>query len=288
MRILVLGANGRLGTILCTYLASCGHDIYRHLRKKDKYGKYLDNYYLSLNYKIQKYELDYIINLNALTDLVLCQDNINMTYKSNIETVEKLITFLTYKQIHLIHISTDQVYSGKGPHDENNVAPLNVYGLSKYLSEIVANQCNSTILRINYVGKSIAKNRLSLTDWLYNSFVNQDKIFLYNDIKFSPLFVNDLCKLINCILNNPHKGTFNLGSNGSISKAEFGINFAKGLGLNFNNAKIISYKDIKQKIIRPKDMSMDVSKFENQFNLKVPSIKETMQNVVDDYKKIMQ
>ena len=33
---------------------------------------------------------------------------------------------------------------------------------------------------------------------------------------------------------------------------------------------------------------MDVSKFENQFNLKVPSIKETMQNVVDDYKKIMQ
>ena len=288
MRILVLGANGKLGTILCPYLASCGHDIFTHIRKKDKYGKYLDNYYSHLNYKIQKNELDYIINLNALTDLDLCQENINMTYKSNIETVEKLISFLTFRKIHLIHISTDQVYSGKGPHLENNIAPLNVYGLSKYLSEIVAKQCDSTILRINYIGKSSLKNRESFTDWLYKSFVNQDEIFLYKDIIFSPLFILDLCNFINCILANPYKGTFNLGSNGSISKAEFGINFAKGLGLNFKNAKIISYKDIKQKIIRPSDMSMDITKFKNKFNLKIPSMKETIQNVVDDYKKVMQ
>ena len=34
-------------------------------------------------------------------------------------------------------------------------------------------------------------------------------------------------------------------------------------------------------------MSLD-GQFENKFNLKIPSIEETMQNVVDDYKKIMQ
>ena len=201
--------------------------------------------------------------------------------------MEKLISFLNEKKIHLIHISTDQVYSGKGPHKENNISPLNVYGLSKYFSEIIANKCNSTILRINYVGRSESKNRLSLSDWLFRTLINQEEINLYDDIIFSPLFISDLCEIINNILDCPNEGTYNLGSFGSISKAKFGIKFAKGLGLKFNKAKIISYKDIKQSIIRPFDMSMDISKFEKQFNLKLPSIEETIQNVIDDYKKFM-
>ena len=288
MKILVLGSNGRLGTRLCPYLVSRGHDIYTHLREKDKNGNYIENYYKSLESKINIYKPDYVINLNALTDLDLCEKNVNEAYKSNIETIDKLTYFLNNKKIHLIHISTDQVYSGKGPHKENKVSPLNVYGLSKYFSEIIAEKCNSTILRINYVGRSSLKSRLSLSDWLYKSLVDQKEIYLYDDIIFSPLFISDLCKIINKILENPYVGTYNLGSYGSISKAKFGINFAKGLGLNFNNAKIISYRDIEQKVNRPFDMSLDIGKFQNQFNLKIPSIEETIKNVVGDYKKLMQ
>ena len=261
MKILVLGSNGRLGTRLCPYLVSRGHEIYTHFRQKDKYVNYLD-YYISLERKIKTYNLDYVINLCALTDLDLCEKNINEAYKSNIETIDKLTSFVNNKEIHLIHISTDQVYSGKGPHKENNVSPLNVYGLSKYFSEIIAKKCNSTILRINYVGRSTIQNKQSLSDWLYKSFINQKEIYLYDDIIFSPLFISDLCKIIDKILDNPNQGTYNLGSYGYISKAKFGINFAKGLGLDFSNSKIISYRDISQKVIRPFDMSLDINKFQ--------------------------
>ena len=99
--------------------------------------------------------------------------------------------------------------------------------MTKYISEKIANSLNTTILRTNFVGKSPIKERKSLTDWLYQSFVNNSKINLYDNIIFSPLYVIDLCKYIELILNHPIKGTFNLGSSGSISKAKFGLEFAK-------------------------------------------------------------
>ena len=80
MKILVLGSNGRLGKRLIPYLVSRGHEIYTHYREKDKYGNYLD-YYISLERKIMNYNLDYVINLCALTDLDLCEKNINEAYK---------------------------------------------------------------------------------------------------------------------------------------------------------------------------------------------------------------
>ena len=69
--------------------------------------------------------------------------------------------------IHLIHISTDQVYSGKGNHTESIVHPINYYGKSKLKGELAAKKINSTIFRTNYIGKT--KNKSNLTSWIYNN-----------------------------------------------------------------------------------------------------------------------
>ena len=46
-------------------------------------------------------------------------------------------------------------------------------------------------------------------------------------VVFNPLYVNDICKALKKVILNPSYGTFNLGSRDYMSKAEFGISFAK-------------------------------------------------------------
>ena len=171
-------------------------------------------------------------------------------------------------------------------HIENNF-PLNVYGLTKYFSEIIASSVNSTILRTNYIGKSSTEKNISLSDWLFQSLINKSEITLFKNILFSPLYINDLCKILEYVSMKQINGTYNLGSKGHISKAKFGLRFAEGLGMNFKNVKLKNYDEKITKIKRPLDMSLNCKKFESKFNFQLPDIIKTVNNTIDDYKNIM-
>ena len=54
-------------------------------------------------------------------------------------------------QTKLIHISTDHVYSGLGPHTEKNIKPVNNYAKSKLKAERYLSDVNSCILRTNFL-----------------------------------------------------------------------------------------------------------------------------------------
>ena len=52
----------------------------------------------------------------------------------------------------IIHISTDQVYGGKGPHYEKKATPLNIYGLTKKRGgEEYFFKKNTCILKTNFL-----------------------------------------------------------------------------------------------------------------------------------------
>ena len=65
----------------------------------------------------------------------------------------------------MIQISTDQVYSGKGPHIEKNVNIINQYSLTRNLNVKknfqILMQFN---LRTNFFGNSINTDKLSFSD----------------------------------------------------------------------------------------------------------------------------
>ena len=285
MEILVLGSNGRLGRKLCPYLKTKGHKVYKFFRQKE--NKSSETFSLNLEETLNNYRINVIINLIALTDIKKCEVDINSAYNSNILTLKKIIPFIANKNIHLIHISTDQVYSGDGPHVENDISPLNVYGLTKYVSEIIASSVNSTILRTNYIGKSATEKKISLSDWLFESLIKKSEITLFKNIFFSPLYIDDLCRILEYVSIKQINGTYNLGSKGQISKAKFGLRLAEGLGMNFKNVKLKNYDEKIFKIKRPLDMSLNCKKFESTFNFQLPDISKTVKNTIDDYKNIM-
>ena len=60
--------------------------------------------------------------------------NSNYTILKNITDVIKKDS-KNFNNTFLIHISTDQVYSGKGPHSEKRVKPKNYYAYTKLKAE---------------------------------------------------------------------------------------------------------------------------------------------------------
>jgi len=86
----------------------------------------------------------------AIVDL--CEKKKKHCLKVNFEIVKNIVNSvikLKYN-IFFLQISSDQVYSGKGPHDEKKIKPLNQYSLSKKYSEKWSSKINSCILRTNF------------------------------------------------------------------------------------------------------------------------------------------
>ena len=123
--------------------------------------------------------------------------------------------------------------------------------------EHVLNSTSSTIIRTNFLGKSIVNGRESLSDWAIRKTIDEIKINLFQDVFFSPLSINSLVQYIEMVMNKPITGTFNLGSQDILSKADLIILILKGMGLSTKNTSLINSSEIDFPAKRPLNMGMD-------------------------------
>jgi len=279
-RILILGATGLLGVPLSNYLEEKGWKVIRHsLRTKSDYA-------VDLRDPRKTWELmenvrpDTIINLVALTDVDMCEQNPFLAYQLNILPVENLIQWLLENQkSNLIHISTDMVYDAPGPSPENDVSPKNIYSYSKYCAEHAALRVDSTILRTNFFGKSRTPGKQSFSDWLLESFQTKTELKLFKDVLFSPLSMHTLSEMIHVVIEHEQPGVYNFGSHDGMSKRDFAVNLAEMFHVDMGRVSSVSVRDVDLKAYRPTDMRMDCSLFEKTFNVKLPSLKEEMETL---------
>ena len=187
-RVLITGASGLLGSSLTPLIRQRGHSVIRmgYSGSNDIRADLTSN--TSTNVALDSAYPDVIINLVALTSVDDCELNPQNAYLLNCKTVENICSWIrvSSQSCHLIHVSTDQVYDGHGPHSEEKITIRNQYAISKYAGELSALSIPSTVLRTNFVGRSQCKGRISLTDWLFESLVNSDQINVFSDVLFSP------------------------------------------------------------------------------------------------------
>jgi dTDP-4-dehydrorhamnose reductase len=289
LRILFLGSQGLLGSTLIPFFENKKYEIYQTSRNHINGFRVVD---LTNNLKtfdlLTQIQPNIIINLAGLTNVELCESDSNLAFKSNTLIVEILASWIKNNKYscHLIHFSTDQVYDGPGLNIEENVYIQNYYSFSKYAGELAAKTVNATILRTNFFGFSIAKKRKSFTDWLFESLKSEMKIKIFNDIFFSPLNMNSIANILDLIIKIKPIGVFNLGSHNGMSKAEFAYYFAEELGFPRKYMLPISGKmSGLLKAPRPKNMLMNLDKIESALNLKLPSLKEEINNCLINYKE---
>jgi dTDP-4-dehydrorhamnose reductase len=274
--ILVTGATGMLGASLVPALAAHGHRVIAHgFRAAPEGGVQGDLRDAAATAALLDAAApEVIIHLAALTNVDACEEDPHAAYQLNVLPVENLAHWLRGRPAsHLVHISTDQVYDGAGPHAEPSVTIRNTYALSKIASELAAASVQATILRTNFFGPSRCAGRASFSDWLLQALRGGKEIPVFEDVLFSPVSIDTLCAMIERVALARPPGVFNLGSREGMSKADFAFALAHAFGLSDAGLRRTRAADAGVlKARRPTDMRLDSSRFERTLGLRLPAL----------------
>ena len=214
MRILIVGANGQLGTDCQTLLAPEHILITPTLEQLDLCNK--SNIESVLTAECP----DLIINCAAYTAVDKCEQEKDLCRLINAEGALLLAQGAELIGARLIHISTDYVFDGRKTIPEayiedDAVHPLSEYGRTKLAGEeAVRSHCtNHLILRTAWLYSAHGPNFLKTM--LRLALQNPEREFkVVNDQYGSLTWSYTLARQIQCLLNTDFKGIFHATADG--------------------------------------------------------------------------
>ncbi len=133
MNVAVIGANGQLGSDVCSVLALAGHTVYPLTHQHIEIAS-SDSVEITLS----SLAPDFIVNTAAAHHVDNCEADPAGSFIVNAVGARNLANFAAEADICLAHVSTDYVFDGekRSPYLETDAPnPLNVYGASKLAGE---------------------------------------------------------------------------------------------------------------------------------------------------------
>ena len=269
MVVLICGGSGILGRELSLLL----------FKKNIKhYSTYNNNFIengLKINFlnieNIEKIIDDYQINIciNCIVErqLETCELNWEYTKKTNINITSNIAKICKKKNIYMIHISTDYVFDGQNApyYPEDQVNPLQNYGISKLISELkVKSYCDKySIVRVPVLYTENIKNYNETAVTLIGKKV-LNRIEIFKEDNFSlrrPNYIPDFCYFIYDLIKDNKIGIFHFcNPYDKITKYE--ISRIISNYLNKENNIIPINDEPKDGAERPKDTFLKDTKFE--------------------------
>lgn len=227
----ITGASGVLGKILCEKLKNL--DI--------QYSAFKDDIrdYIALDGWVRNNDVTYIIHLASKVAVKEVEENIDLAYEINVSGTINVIKVLKNnpKTIDLFYASSSHVYksSSNSIKETDELEPINSYGLTKYISELLLLDFKKKNLDINIcIGRIFSFYHFSqkppfLYPNLMERFKNEDlkKPFKLYGANSTRDFSNaeEVCDLIIQLVKRKYDGVVNIAS-GKSSKI---IDFVKSI-----------------------------------------------------------
>jgi dTDP-4-dehydrorhamnose reductase len=182
----------------------------------------------------EKNQPDYFINCAAYTAVDKAEQENELAYKTNSESVGLIAQYCSKIHAKLITISTDYVFDGNGvsPYTtETKTNPVNYYGYSKWMGEqlAISNCAETIVIRTSWVysvhGNNFVKTMLRL-------MTDRPELNVVSDQIGSPTYAADLAntiiKIVESIeLGHAHYGIYHYSNSGVISWFDFATAIAK-------------------------------------------------------------
>lgn len=233
VKVVILGSTGMLGNAVSKVFLGTQFEVYMSYRNPVGQITEQNHFYfdplVSESYKNIP-DCDYIINCIGIIKPFMASNIVDSIYINSIFPHE-LAEFCESKNIKLIHITTDCVYSGYAG-NYNELSPhdaLDDYGKSKSLGETK----NAMVIRTSIIGEEIHKNA-SLIAWV-KSMKNKDANGFLNH-SWNGITTTQYGKICKTIIeqNLYSKNLFHCFSPRSVSKYELLQLINKHWNLNIN------------------------------------------------------
>jgi dTDP-4-dehydrorhamnose reductase len=192
MKIVILGAGGRLGAALM-----------REYREKYDLAGFnhaqLDLANLDdVRRKLGAMNFDVLINAAAFTNVDACETERDRAFRINAETPGILAEICNEKEAKLIHFSTDYVFDGekRAPYTEEDQAnPISAYGESKLAGEqnVLAAEDGHLVVRVSWV---FGPDRPSFVDAMIKRAQQDEKIDAISDKFSTPTYTHDIARML--------------------------------------------------------------------------------------------
>jgi dTDP-4-dehydrorhamnose reductase len=252
MRIIILGASGRLGAALT-----------RDYRKKfdvvDFNHSQLDLANVGeIHHNIDELEFDVLINAAAFTNVDLTESQPKRAFAINSEAPKQLAEICSRKKAKLIHFSTDYVFDGekRQPYSEADVAkPISVYGESKRAGEqnVLAVENRHLVVRVSWV---FGPDRPSFIDAMIKRARQEENIDAVADKFSTPTYTSDIAEMLPQFFDvDVPGGVLHFANSGECSWQEYAQHAldscqASGVSLKARTVKPLKLTDMKSWVAR--------------------------------------
>jgi dTDP-4-dehydrorhamnose reductase len=281
--ILITGANGQLGSEL--------QALFLQYQRFNFLSTDIDTLNLCNKTEIEDFieenKINYIVNCAAYTAVDTAEDEVELCYKINRDTVRNLAE-AARRKAKIIHISTDYVFDGKAtvPYKETDtISPQSVYGKSKAEGErvLLEQAPESIIIR---------------TAWLYSSFGNnfvktmirlskeRNSLNVVNDQTGTPTYAADLAKAILDMIvfcENTQTflpGIYHYANEGTTTWYDFTKKIFQLLEIKTCQVNPISTSGYPTKAKRPVYSVLDKTKIKKTFNITIPEWSDSLEKML--------
>ena len=197
MKIVILGAGGRLGAALVReYRGKYDIDGFNHTQ--------LDLSNLNgVRERLRATNFDVLINAAAFTNVDLCETERDRAFLINAEAPGVLARICCDKRAKLIHFSTDYVFDGekRAPYTEEDEAkPISVYGESKLAGEknVLATENRHLVVRVSWV---FGPDRPSFIDGIIKRAQENREVDAIADKFSAPTYTVDIAEMVGRVLD---------------------------------------------------------------------------------------
>jgi dTDP-4-dehydrorhamnose reductase len=235
MRVLITGASGLLGLNLALEIRRA-HEVIGVDRNKLGSAPFrilsadlLDKD--SIHQVLDEARPHAVIHCAAIADVDACERDADLARRTNAELPGRLAEACVRRNIRLIHISTDAVFSGEkqGAYLEtDDPDPRSVYAATKLDGEqaVLQTYPAASIARVNFYGWSLSGRR-SLAEFFVNNLSQGHNVNGFTDVTFCPMFVGHLGGIFMKMLPREMPGVYHVVGPQAVTKYQFGMEIAR-------------------------------------------------------------
>lgn len=277
MKVLVTGAKGQLG-----------RDLMNELERQGLEGIGVDVEEMDITDPekcrsvIGQARADAVIHCAAYTAVDAAEDQAELCRRINGEGTRNVAEACRDAGVKLMYISTDYVFDGQGtrpwePDDER--APLNVYGQTKYEGELAIEELLDRyyIIRIAWVfgaaGKNFIKTMLRLGK-------EKGAVSVVDDQVGSPTYTYDLARLLVDMVQTEHYGRYHVTNEGECSWYEFACEIFRQAGLKVQVTPVSS-EAFAARAKRPANSRMSKEKLTEKGFVRLPDWQDALKRFLD-------